>query len=63
MTRDRLISLFLFQQPHVLRYRYRGNRDGYKEDLPVIEQLIAEGLVKLVEKDAKYVTYVFNQNT
>lgn len=59
MTRDRLISLFLFQEPHALRYQYRSNRDGYQQDLPVLKQLITEGLVKEVEKDGKYVTYAW----
>lgn len=57
MTRERLISLFLFQQPHVIRYRYRGKMDDYKQDLPILNQLIAEGLVKLLEKNAKTVTF------
>lgn len=61
MTKEKLIKLFKFEAkeggPYYLRYRWR--MQYHKEDKPLLQQLIKEGLVKVVEKDIKSILYQY----
>ena len=61
MTRERLIRLFMSgaRPPYLLRYEYRKVCSGYREDLPMLRELMKEGLVRQVSKDATCITYQY----
>lgn len=42
-------------KPHDLRYRRRDK--GHREDQGDLNKMIEEGLVEIVEKGTKYITY------
>jgi hypothetical protein len=58
-TREQLIKLFLVTKPHALSYEYRKKHSNYKEDKPVLDEMIKEGLVNMVQKDAKKIVYEY----
>lgn len=58
MTREKLIHLFKFDgRPYDLSYQYRKKSSGYKEDKPLLNQLIKEKLVIQLEKTSKHILY------
>lgn len=53
-TKEDLIRLFMFDgQPYQLSYQFRKENSGYKEDLPVLREMMKEGTVKLIDQTSK----------
>lgn len=63
ITREKLTHIFIGDgKPHTLTYQRRGwQGEDHKSDLPTINELIREGLVKVVHKDLKTITYQYTQ--
>jgi len=59
--RDRLINLFTFEKPHCLRYARL--RQEHKKDREELSKMISEGIVKVIEKDRKFITYMYTPNS
>lgn len=53
--REKIIKAFLMEEPHMLSYEYR--KQTYKEDRPILNELIREGLIKQIDKGSKWVVY------
>jgi hypothetical protein len=55
--KEKLIALFFSAAPHCLSYQYRKAYSSYKEDLPILRELIAEKKVRQAGKTPKFVIY------
>ena len=53
--RERLIQLFTFEKPFHLKYARL--KQEHKDDRPELTRMIADGLVVVLEKDRKWITY------
>lgn len=59
--RDLLIRLFIQDGPPcLLVYEYRKKLSGYRQDLPLMKQLIKEGWVSQVEKTGKTIKFAYH---
>ena len=56
-TKEKLKQLFLIAKPHLLSYRYRSPSSGFKQDKKVLGQMIDEGLIRQIRKDAKEIVF------
>lgn len=53
--KKRLIKTILLEEPYLLSYEYR--KQLYRDDRPVLDELLREGLIEQVSKDSKRVVY------
>jgi hypothetical protein len=62
-TKERIVKLFMFEPSgknndvYLLRWEHR--KQEYKEDKPILDEMLAEGLIKVVEKTTKTITYQY----
>jgi hypothetical protein len=52
-----LLHLFTFEKPYALSYQYRKKSSSYKQDKPVLRDLIKEGLIEQVFKNTKEIEF------
>ena len=57
--KEKLVALFKMDKPYALTYNYRKKGSAYKTDLPFLNELISDGLIKLYEKTNKRITFVY----
>jgi hypothetical protein len=63
-TRESIIELFMFEQHgankdvYLLSYEWR--KQSYKEDKPILDELIKEGLVTVEEKKIKTILFRYH---
>ncbi len=57
ISENELVKLFLFEQPYILRYRYRHN--SYKLHEKTLQSLLKQNRIEQVHKDGKHVTYKY----
>ena len=53
--KEKLIRMFLMGEPYLLSYEYR--KQFYKDDKPVLDELLRDGLIEQVSKDNKRVVF------
>ena len=53
--KKRLIKTILLEEPYLLSYEYR--KQLYRDDRPVLDELLREVLIEQVSKDSKRVVY------
>ncbi|MEW5745242.1 MAG: hypothetical protein AB1805_07400 [Nitrospirota bacterium] len=53
--REKIIRIFLMEKPYLLSYEWR--KQFYKDDKPVLDELLKEGLIEQVSIDSKRVLY------
>lgn len=62
-TKERLIELFMFEpcgknnDVYQLSWEYR--KQQYKEDKPILDKMLSDGLVKVVDKNNKTIIYQY----
>jgi hypothetical protein len=62
-TQQRIIELFMFEPSgvnkdvYLLSWEYRKRQ--YKEDKPILEKMLSEGLVKVIDKTNKTIIYQY----
>lgn len=57
ITREKLIRLFTFEKPYSLSFQYRKKSCQYKKHLPILKELIKEGLIRQAKKTAKVIEF------
>jgi len=59
MTIEKLIRVFKVSEPYELEYHYRTRtgREAYSLDKPLLDELMNQGLVKLVYKTSKTILF------
>ncbi|MCL4492518.1 MAG: hypothetical protein M1510_11600 [Nitrospirae bacterium] len=53
--REKIIRMFLLEKPYRLSYEYR--KQLYRDDRPVLEKLLRDGLIEQVSVDNKRVVF------
>jgi hypothetical protein len=59
ITRKWLITLFTFEKPYALSFQYRKKCTRYKDHLPILKELLKEGLIKQVKKTTKVIEFAY----
>lgn len=62
-TKEVLVRLFTFQgRPYALKYKTRGYaRKDWLKDKPELDKMIKEGIVSIVDKTNKSITYLYTE--
>lgn len=58
MTEERLVSLFLFEEPHIISFEYR--KADFKQYLKALRSLQDKKLITIIEKTTKKLTYKYH---
>jgi len=62
-TKERLIELFMFlpsgKNNDVYLLQWEARKQQYKEDKPILDEMLADGLIKIVDKTNKTITFQY----
>jgi len=62
-TKERLIQLFMFEPSgknndvYLLQWEHR--KQQYRDDKPILDEMLADGLIKVVDKTNKTITFQY----